>query len=504
GINFSVFNSENDRFFASYLGNGSRRRLSELSNTRNYLPDRSYITDESRNQLKTDTSHRLNLGLRKQIGEKQNLIMNGSLSYNATGNPLTASTESLLDGNKINSLVRNSDEVTSRLAGSADASYLLKINEGKTILRLSSRAGYSGNESRVNFRNGAEYFDPYRQENAKQFFDAGTMSSSYSASLALTQKITSQSYVDISAAAAWVNEENERKQGDMESDPIPSLSPVFEKNERTYKPGLTWKLNTAKSNLTAGVLGNIGQFTSVLNGDIGMEQNYFFITPRASWEYNYRSGRRLMLDYNTTVNTPGASQLNPVVNNLNPLSLFYGNRQLRPEYLHNARTTWWLFDQFSFTTLLASINARYTENKIGFTRTVNQDLGQTVMLRNTGNAWDMGGMIDFSTAIKPLGLKVNMVLDESYNKSPGLINEKENLNTSFIHRISLTLGNRKKEKWDAEAGSTFTITDSKYSVQKSLNNVFSDISVFTEIRYTPGSKFNVMGSADITKYSSPS
>jgi hypothetical protein len=41
-------------------------------------------------------------------------------------------------------------------------------------------------------------------------------------------------------------------------------------------------------------------------------------------------------------------------------------------------------------------------------------------------------------------------------------------------------------------------------VQKSLNDKYHDIALFTEIRYTPGVHFNFMGSADITNYSSGS
>ena len=74
GLNFSVSNPDNDRFFMSYLGNGSRRNLFETSATRNYVPDGSFLIDEERDEVKRDTAQRLNLGLRKRIGEKQSVI----------------------------------------------------------------------------------------------------------------------------------------------------------------------------------------------------------------------------------------------------------------------------------------------------------------------------------------------------------------------------------------------------------------------------------------------
>lgn len=506
GLNLSIFNSQNDRIFLSYLGNGSKRSLSETSSTRNYLPGSSYLTNEKKDQVKTDTAHRINFGLRKLIGSKQNIIVNGGLAYSSASNPLLSGSESFLNDVKINGLNRNSDEISSRLAGNADASYLLKINEGKTIFKVSGRGSYSGSKSSSELENTAEYLDPYMWDYTSQFYDLGTKNRNFSGSVSLTQRVSKNSFIDISMMAGYSGEGLNREQGNLEGDmlPVPALSPDFSKGEKYLRPGLTWKRSTLKSNLSVALQANAGEFNTVLNNDDGTSSKYTYLNPRASWEYNYRSGRRLMFDYNTSVNTPSASQLMPVVNNLNPLSLYYGNRDLKPEYNHNGRVTWWLFDQFSFTTLLASINMRYTENRISYSRTVDNNLRQVIMPRNVDNDWNSGAMIDFTTAVKSLGLKVNLVFDESYGRSISFINNQENLNTSFNHRISLTLGNRKKEKWDIEGGSALSITDSRYSVQKSLNDVFNDISLFTEVRYTPGVKFNIMGSADITKFSSGS
>lgn len=208
-----------------------------------------------------------------------------------------------------------------------------------------------------------------------------------------------------------------------------------------------------------------------------------------------------MIDYLTGVNTPGAEEMIPIVNNINPLSLFYGNRDLRPEYFHNMRMSWWLFDQFSFTTLLATLNSKYTINKINFSGSVDENLRRILSPVNVRDDWNNSVDIDFSTPIRPLGIKMDISLNEVYNRGRDIINGTENINTNFNHKISLTLENRKKTHWDVETGSALTITDSRYSIQKSLNNIYQDISWFSEIRYTPGARFSFTASADITNYS---
>ncbi len=503
GLNFSVSKSQDNRVFFSYLGNGSGRKISESSKTWNYLPDGSYRVDEAKNEVTGDSTHRFNFGVRKRFGEKQNLIINGGLSLNSSSNPMNSTAEGFMNDVMVNSIDRNTSETLSMLSGNTDASYQLKLWEGKTIFRLSGRAGYSGNNTNSRFLNNTRIINPYVSTVTNQFYNLRSDVQDYSGSAAITQRVSRRSSIDLSVAAGYTSDNLRRRQGDIEGGMIPdsSLSPDFIKTEKYIRPGLTWKLSTAKSQVTLAITSPIGSYTTVLNDDRGKNTDYFYLTPRASWEYAYRSGRRLMAEYNTSVNTPGASQLLPVVNNINTLSLFYGNRDLKPEYVHNAGITWWLFDQFSFTTLLAGLNMSYTANAIGYERSVNDNSGQIISLLNLRDRWTAGGNIDFSTPIKPLGIKINLSLNENYNKGLSMVNGRENLNSSLTHRISLTVDNRKKDRWDIETGSAITITDSKYSIRESLNNVYQDLSWFGDIRYTPGSHFSMMASADITSYS---
>lgn len=506
GLNFSVSGPGNDRFFVSYLGNGSKRNLSEISSQRNYTETGSFLVNGDQQETKTDTAQRLNFGLRNTIGEKQSVIVNGGFSYNPSFNGITSFSSAWLEDSRVNELQRGSNEVISRLSGNADASYLLKINEGRTIFKLSGGVTLSGNDSETRFSNRTTYFDPSSTESASQFYNIGTDNGTYNGSLSLTQKITRQSFIDLSLGMNYSSEKLRRRQGNIGEGLISDydLSPDFDKTDRYLRPGIRWKLVTAKTNLTLSLLSVAGEYSTVLNSDGGVSKRYAYITPGASMEYNYRSGRRFMIDYSTMASTPRAMQLLPVVNNLNPLTLIYGNRDLKPEYLHNARLSWWLFDQFSFTTLLASVNMRYALNRTGYSRTIDNNLRQTISLINVRDDVTTGGLIDFSTPVKALGIKVNLVADESYSRGLSVINGAENVNNSFTQRYSLTIGNRKKAKWDIETGAALTLVNTRYSLQESLNNNYTDIAWFSEARYVPGKRFSFMASADITRYSSGS
>lgn len=503
GLNFSLFNDKKDRLFASYLGKGSKRNLIESSLTKNYIPDGTYLTDGTSEQVKRDTSHSLNFGLRKTIGERQNIIINGTASYSSASNPLTSLTENSLNDVVLNSLERRTGELKKGLSFSLDASYLVKFNSGKTFLRLSGKSGYSGSDSNSEFLNRTEYFDPYESSISNQFYNVKTGNANYSGGLSVTHKISYLSFIDFSVDGGYSTDNLKRRQGDISDDETPDdqLSPDFTKTDRYFKPGISWKRSTTKSKITLSLSTTIGEYLTSLNNDEEQVSEYFFLTPRARWELDYKSGRRLMLDFSSSVSTPQSSQLLPVVNNVNSLSLYYGNRDLKPEYSHNIRASWWLFDQFSFTSLLSAINIRYTKDKIGYSRMVDTNLGQTATPVNVEDDWSATGNVSFSTPVKPLGIKINLSVSGGYNRGISFINETENICSSFTHKYSLTIDNRKKDKWDIKTGGVFSLTQSDYSVQSSLNNTYHDISWFGEVRFSPDDRFSFNASSDITNYS---
>ena len=506
GLNFSFSKSENNRFFVSYLGSGSNRNLPESSTSRYFQPEGSFIVNEQQNQTRRDSTHRLNFGWRKMVSEKQNIILNGRVSYNNASNPVSSLSGSFINDLQVNSLARTTREIKSGLSGDADISYLLKINEGKSILKLSARGGYSGSNSDARFLDTTIYLNPYLLSVNNQYFRLHSVNENLLAVISFTQKISKHSYLDLSLSTSYTSEDINRKQGDLleANITIDSLSPSFNKTGNYFQPGLTWKYATSRSLISLAVSGYSGNYRTILNDIDSKVIRYLYLSPRASWEFNYRSGRRLMIDYLSAMNIPSAAQMLPVVDNINPLSLFYGNRALRPEFYHNMRITWWLFDQFSFTTLLATLNTKYTLDKINYSSLVDDNLRQVLSTVNVKDDWNTNADIDFSTPFRPLGIKIDIALSEDFNRGRNIINSAENINTNMIHKLSITLENRKKTRWDIETGSTLTMTDSRFSIQKSLNNFYRDISWFSEVRYTPGVRFSFMASADITNYSGES
>lgn len=506
GLNFSHSKSQNQRFFISYIGNGSERELEESIRTTGYRETGSFLRDEKVSQVLRDTSHGINFGVRNLFRETNNIIVNGNISINSGSIPYASGLLSYENDIRINSMDRKSSDLSGRISASINGSYLKNINEGHSVLKFFGSGYLSESNSETIFENITRFENPPLTNTVSQFQDNAISSFNYDGGMAFTQKISKAGYIDLIFEAGQSTEAISRKQGD--SYPvemkIDSLSPEFDLDNSWLKPGISFRRNRDKSNLVLKLSYRFGNYNTILSNDQPETERYNYLLPSISWEYEYKSGRRLLFRYSAGSDIPSANQLLPVVNNFNSLSLFCGNRDLEPEYMHSLSANWWIFDQFSFTTLFTSARFSYTSNKINYSRYLNEQLEEYLTLVNVKSDISAGISLDFSTPIRPLGIKTNLSIDESYNNGINLVNDIENEITNITHRLSLTFDNRKKEKWDINTGVGASITSAAYSIQDNLDNIYFDVSWFGEIRFTPGKKLNMNVTADITNYTARS
>jgi hypothetical protein len=505
GLNFSRIYKKDSRFFMSYIANGSDLRLNQTTSTRNFTESNSFQQEDSLKERKSDRTQRLNFGLRNRIDSTQNVIINGglSLSSNRTHNN---SGSFLFSDSEHSSLSSTRFDKTDRFTGNISGSYLKLINKGKVVFRLSSDASYSHDVEGNSWITDAYLSDPGHNILSSQFQDNLSGLKEFSASSSLTMRLAKSYYLEPELKGGKQIESLSRNQGilsDIKTG-IDSLSPAFISQYQWFRPELKLIHNTDRVQFTLGLQAEFGKTGNSLNNDDTYKKDHFFFIPDLSWEYEYRTGRRLRAYFQTIVNIPSVNQLLPAVNYSNPLALSSGNRNLRPELTYDLSLNWWIFDQFSFTSLLADISASYTRDKINWNRRVDTDLRQYMSLINVPEDYRVRGSASFSTPLRSLGIKINANIEESWNRGFNFINETENINTNFGHKVSFSAENREKTKFDLSAGASLEIVNSKFSVQKTLENRYIDFSYFTEMRYNPDKHWNFQLSAEVTSYNSQS
>ena len=505
GANFTYEARKNNRFNISYLGNGANKKLEQTTLTNNFLESGSFLQEEDLQQNTNNRAHRMNFSWRNRIDSTQNLLMNGSASYAtalANGILFSKSYKNQLLTNQLNSL-SNDDGNTS--TANASASYLKKMNSHWKLFKLNGDFAIKSGNTNKQWDNQTLFYQPKDSLSINGFRKDNTDLLRYSVGSSLTLKIGRILYLVPSLSAGSVNETINRNQGNASTGHlIDSLSPDFSKQHSWMRGKASIKRNTTKSQLsvTAGI--EKAQLTSQLNKAGEVENNKFYFIPSLSWHYEYSTGRQFNVSYNSSVNAPTANQLLPIISYTNPLQLYKGNNNLIPEYSHDLRLNWIFFDQFSFTSIFASMSASYTKDKINWSRVITPDLAQMLSLVNVENDYRADASIDFSTPIRKLGVNFTAKFNELWNQGINFVNGDKNINTNFTHTLTLSLNNRKNEIWNLNFGGTLQITDAKYSIQHSLNKTYYNILGFTDISYTPNENWYLSFTADLSRYSEDS
>jgi len=506
GANFTYEARKNNRFNISYLGNGANKDLIQQTVSNNFLEEGSYIKNEDLEQETKNRSHRINFGWKNKIDSTQHLNLKGGVNITEGSSTSQLFSESINAKVLTNDLRSLSKDNQLNYVANLSYSYLKKWTKAVRLLKLQADVYAKNNQLKTEWANHTRYYAPPDSLKYIGYQDNDNQLIRYSFASSVTCKLGKLWYMVPSISAGNTEEWLNRTQGTPITEPIiiDSLSPDFSRQYQWIRSSISLRRNTRKSQLNMKLGFENAHLNNTLNGDPTQNNQLWYFIPYLSWNYDLGTGKRLGLDFQSSLNSPTANQLLPIIDNTNPLQLYQGNRNLLPEYSHSLRLNWLYFDQFSNISIFANLNSTYTSNKINWSRTVMSDLSQLLTLVNVKDDYRASASVDFSTPIRALGLSFNARLNESWNQGINLVNSEENTVTNFIHALTLKFDNRKKEKWDLTVGATLQLTDAKYSIQESLNKQYFNFTGFTDIIYTPSDKWYFALIADLNRYNGSS
>ncbi len=507
GLNMSYNVSTKRRYFFSYLASTTDKLLDQQTLTENFLKGNSYFQDDVLDEEETDSPHTLNFGVRHRFNPNSKLTIDGDADISSNSNLRNAYTSTSSDDTLINRLENTTNTIVDVINAKGKAVYIHKFNEEKTQIKTKLSANYDKNISEINLNNITYLFNPTSIDFIDQYQNNNTEELDLSVKPAVVQKFNQSWSLDLESEIGINTESLDRNSGFNNIILLISQVDNF-KTERTYvNPELTIRRGTSQSQMRLTLGAGLNQFNKIYTSfidvnSVNLEKSYMHFLPGFSYENSYRKGRRIKLRYRSSVEMPTVNQLLPIVNTINPLSLYQGNINLTPEYNHNLNLMWAIFDQFSFTSMFSRIGAGYTNNKISFSRYINDDFIQIITPVNVDYYYNAYSFVYFSTPIRKLGVKLNIRSNESWNQGISYINFEENINTSFTHTIKISVENRTKKKWDVNVGGSVSLTDSKFSIAESQNNIYYNTSYFSQLRFTPNNKWSFDTEGSMLNYSS--
>lgn len=500
GLNYNQDIGSKTELGINYFYNRLQNNMVKTSERQNFSGDDIFLSDRDLVDNSIYDNHSLSTRLKYAPSDMQDFTFRSSLKLsNQDISNIEQNASQTDDGTLINET--NSEDLRDATAFDYNGSLLYRRKFQKKGRSIAGRASLARNTLDQDARviSQSTFYEagiPVNEEiNQNQIDD--NIKNTWGVGMTFTEPLWKGKYLQFNYDGQNYANDSHKDFYDILMDQIDPvfnelLSTQFTSDFIYHKGGLRFMSSTKDANLTVSLQaqsstleGNSLQFTE------GIQRSFFNWLPNLRYSYRFSTGNSFEFDYSTSVNEPNLGQLQPVVNNTNPLRIYNGNPNLKTEYRHNIGMRYMLYDQFSFTSLFVRTNLSYTENKINNATTIDESLRQIVTPVNVKNDVLFNSSASFSTPIRPIKTKVSLSYNNSYNRGITPINDQENIVSRNNNGFNFKLENRNKKVIDLSIGSRFNWTSTKYSLDESLNQKFLTRTLFASMNIEVLKKWNI-------------
>jgi hypothetical protein len=433
GTNLNRDFNKNTQMKSSYFFNMIDHQISQNTDRLNFFPSGDFNFNELSKQDNLNANHRLNLILDHKIDTLNSFRSTTTANFTQTdrvSKSVTSNTD--LEGNLLNSGERTN--VNEGDSYQINTEFLFRhrfLKPGRTWsanLNLGfNQSDYEGSLYAENefFSNNPE-LEIIRQQNS-QFNSAFN----YGANISYTEPLGGRKYLELAYNFRQNHNRVDRQVFDWEGESLifnEQLSNRFNSLYTYHRPGANISYNAGKYNMVAGV----AMQATRLNGELLLfdeliQTRFENILPSLRFNYSFSNTKNLGFNYMTSITEPTIEQLQPVINNADPLNIYVGNPELRPAFLHNWMINYNSFDIGKFISLFANANINYTQNAIVNSQSIDERQVRTITPVNVKESIMANGNINFGFPIKPLNSRFNFGPNLMYNQGLNLINDVEDV-----------------------------------------------------------------------------
>lgn len=463
GANYN-YDTKKTKLSTSYYYNQTRLELNALRNRKNFLENSSFRTADTSGQVNFNGNHRVSIRFEKQLDSLNTIVFinnsrlnNGNSALNTTQSLFrsvgTQAVENLATRNITNNLSN------ARQLGSANSLiYRLKFKKKGRSFAASTSYQVNTNEGNLNLRARSDFFQAttaneqlrlIRQDQA-----TNTLRNEYKASLLYVEPFAKKFFWETFYNFSLRYDEVDRAvlnvgDGGQVINRNDSLSLYYKNNYVFNRVGSSVRYSYKGLNLSAGLAGQ--QFS--LNGKFAADQTastfqtikrtFTTLVPNISLNYDMKNNRYLYGGYDVNVRIPSSRDLQPIINNSNPLFINKGNPDLLPELQHSLNMGYYYFNPGNFINMSVNLYGSYYVNQIVYSQEIDQrTLITTTSPENLTGGKNLGSYLNFGFPLKKTKATLNLNSQINFGNNltniNRVLNQTNNENYQFGTRLDLT------------------------------------------------------------------
>ena len=437
--------------------------------------------DESSGQVSDNTSHRLNVNGQYSFspGHQVRIRVNGSRRSSALDSFQQRHTQTV-GGQSLNTAVTDYDVDGSNWNGDAQVTWRKRLGEGGRAIVAEFNSGLQDSDQVADLESTITGESPGGfggsgggpQDILQEQRNVGRNWNS-SARVSFTQPLGERYAAEVFGRGDTRAQDQDRTVFDIVDGAQirnSELTSGFERTYNYYNAGARLSRNGEKSWVTLGLHVQRSDLSgTIVDRDETISNGYTHLLGNVDLKWEVKDGQYLGFRYGTSTREPSLNQLQPFVDNRDPINVYVGNPDLEPSYTHRVGTEYRFFDQFSFVNLFTRAGFNYTSNPIANSRTFDEQGFQTVSPINTDASWSVNGNTRFGTPIRKLGIEINLDYGINYSEGMEVINRESNESRVITNSVGFGLSNRNRERFEISANANFTFNDVEYSLNQALN-----------------------------------
>ena len=218
---------------------------------------------------------------------------------------------------------------------------------------------------------------------------------------------------------------------------------------------------------------------------------YTHFLPRAFVTLDLSERTNLRVRYQASTRAPTLRQLQPYVDNANPLIILVGNPDLEPEYGHSLSVGYRYLDKSSLLYFSARTSITYTQDDIASSRSVDEQLRQVRTYVNAKARWERRGSIKISFPITRLGIDVDIGNELSYSTGSTYINSSENRSRRIRNTVDVEIYMSSSDDLEIFAVGQLSLNRTDYSLNERLEHAYQTAEAYAGAIYGFGHGWEV-------------
>lgn len=515
GLNYRDQWGKNTSVYGSYFYNNLLTSKDQKIQQQNFVPGNAKFNNTS-NQDQTSknriVNQRASFNIETQIDSNNSFIIRPNLSYQQTNNISQAISNTIYTvgdtANKANAIANSYNEGYN---GSIDALFRHRfLKRGRTFSLDVNGSGNSNKGHGDNF-SVTDYFNNGIDSayTINQHYLSDTKGTGISTTAAYTEPVGKHSQLELDYNYNYNKTTANRLTYDYDSatqkfNAVDSL--LTNDYENTYSSNrvtLNYRIQSNKLNLSFGNGIQFGNLTSINNSkNIDLTQHYTNMYPTANLRYTFSRTSSLRFNYSGRTAQPSVTQLQPVIDNSDPLNVEIGNPDLKQSFTHSFRLLYTSFDNVHFRNIFATINASFIHNQISSSVAENYNtLVDTIRYTNLNGTYNISAFFNYGFQLKKPKSNLNFTTNFTNNRSVSVINNVINSTQNYTIGETFKFTTNLKNNFDMNFSATPTYNIAHYSIRPDSNqNYFSQL-LNTEVSYYTKSGWELDADFDFTAYS---